>query len=523
MIPPDAKDTQWEQAYALLYVGYLAADDDYRAAIAFDHLARNTKKPEDAQKRLVQAMRLYKYLAEKGDQYAQQQMVAIASMLEQRWPNDTDTEAARDILGFALMRERKFRESAATLAKITEKYPNFPNCSYWAGRIYWSLHFQAMQEAKKPVQTATPDRDLAVSLLTRCIKAAEAAKNEVNARIAVEARVGLSEIHNQLGQADEVLKLVGPLVTEVEQKKLPTELKEGTETQILGLALRAHIQKKDINGAVKVLDILQKQGNQEDIGKGLREHLISLGQQIRAEIDSLATQGEAAAERLNQTKESFRQFLGHLEKDGKLTPELRIWVGTNYQALGDHLKASEVFAVLNVNGQAQNLSALLLYHAALRQAAVAESNPIQKNQLFTRAEAELKKVMDSSDKIKRHPAFVKEQVHLRQERGLLSGANGAIVAWDKLRQALEPHVERNAQFKQIYLDASYYLLWCLYQEAKQIPNPAVRKDAIDRAAQRLKSFQQIDDLRPRLQELLNDPAHRDLKEAFDRLGRAANQ
>jgi hypothetical protein len=521
MMPSETKDDQWEKAYALLYAGYLNADDYHRAVIALDHLARHTKKPEAARERVVLAMRLYQFLADKGDPYARQEMVSLASVLEQRWPNDSETEAARDLLGFDLLRQKKFREGAAMLAKVTEKYAKFPHCSYWAGRLYWNLHYQAMREAKKPVQTPSPDRDQALALLMRCIKAAEAVKNPAHDKIAVEAKAGLAEIYNQLAQVDEVLKLVGPLVTAVEQKKLPPDLEPGTETQILGLALRAQIQKKDTNNAIKVLDVLKAQGSQEDIGKGLTEHLVALGKQIRAEIDDLSMQGPTAADRLQQMKESFRQFLDHLEKDSKLTPEIRMWVATNYQGLGDHLKASEIYAKINEGAQQPNLAAQLLYHGALRQAAAAELNPAQKSQLLTRAEAELKKIMDANDKVKRHPAFVKEQIHLKQERGQLSGPNGAIVAWDKLRQALEPHIDRNAQFKQIYLDSTFYLVWCLHQEARQIQNLTVRKEAMERAAQRLKALQQVEDLKPRFDELLADPRNRDLKEAYDRIGRAA--
>lgn len=520
MMPENVKEDQWERANGFLFFGYTHFGDPYRASIIMEHLARTTKNPENAQKRAVAALRMYQTIAnEKQDPYARQQLVALAMMMEQRWPQATETETARDILGFDLLRNKKYREGAAMLAKVSDKYAGFPKTSYWAGRIHWNLHFQVMREAKKSINSPSPDRDQSIQLLNRCIKAAGAVKSDANAVLAVQARVGLAEIHSQLGEADRVLELVGPLVSDVEANKLPKDVEQGTGTQILGLALRTQIQKKDVEAAVKVLNILQKQGSAEDIGKGLKEHLLALGQQFKVEIDT-----QADPDRLQDLKNSFRQFLVHLEKDPKLPTDLVLWVGSNYSLIDDYLKAAEVFARVNASTPAgheqHNLSAQLLYHAALRQAA-ANADKAKKEELFKRADAELTKIMKDHEKIRKHPAFVKETIHLKQERGFYSGSNGAIVGWDKLRQALEPHIERSAQFKQIYLDASYYLVWCLYQEARLIQNPAVKKEAMDRAAQKLRAFQQIDDLKPRFDELLGNGAHKDLKEAYGRIGRAA--
>lgn len=546
LMPEDVKEEDWEAAYQLLYAGYYRTGDFPRAAVLVDYMARHARNPDSARKFAVEAMNLYRGLAAQSRSKADNdRLIAIAEWLEKRYPDAAETDTARGILGFALLQQSQPREAAAMWEKVSPRSPSYAEFSYRAGIIYWSQHILTTRENKQPIQTPSADRDKAVTLLERSIASFDAAaklhdldpakgekdqaKVAADQRMAIKARLVLADIYNYIGETDKVLALVNPLVEAIKNKKLPEDLPPDTEAQALGLALRAHVAKKDITSALAVLDILQKHGTEEGSLGGLTDLLRDLGRQIRNQIEILESQGEGALEQLERTRESFREFLGHLEKSPNLAPDLRLWVGTSYVSLGDHAKAVEVFSRFTDPGpqaapqlrQIYNQSQFLRARSA-RLAAAAEKDPVKRRKAFADAEALLKQLMQNPAYGK-NPAFLAEEALLLQDQGKYSGPEGAIAKWDRLLKGLEPLLDRGPLFKNTYNEALYNRVYCIYMEGKQSKDKTVQAQALEKAARALNPIKRNNwggpEYQARYEALLNDPKHKDLKEAFEKLQR----
>jgi hypothetical protein len=529
LMPETVKDDEWERAYRYLYNAYRGAGQHAQAAIVLEHVARSSRRPATAKTYASLALRLYQGLYGSSRSPADlDRLTGLAEFVVQRWPNDPETDSAREILGFALFQQRKMKEAAALYAHVSPQSPGYAASSYRAGALYWALHAAAMREAKRPLTAQSPEADLAVQMLDRAVKAFDALKqpSPADQKLAVVARVELAEILAQRGQTDQVLALINPLVDRLEKKQLPPDLPPGYDVRLLSQALQASVQKQDSARAVKVLDTLQKINTSGELGGGLAEQLRALGRQIRDRIAVLEQQGDAA--KLKETRETFTNFLGYLEKDPKLTPDLRLWVGTSYQSLGQHSKAAQLFGAIPDPGpnakpeEAQIYRrARLLYLAALRQAAAATDDPKERSERFALAQRELDAVM-KLDWAKRNMEFIKERILLLQDQERVSGPDGAIARWDQLIKALEPNLDKGAHVKTAYYDAQYNRMICMYIEAKKLKGSDQEK-ALRRVAAVLAPLRRNDyggpEFKVRFEAFLNDPARKDLRDAWEKLQR----
>jgi hypothetical protein len=546
LVPEDVSEDDWEMGHQLLYLGYLRTGDPLRAAVAMEALARRARKPDSARRYAAEAIGLYRSLAAQSRSAADaDRLVALARWLEANHPDSLETDTARAALGFIFLQRNQPREAAAVWERVSPRSPSYAEFQYRAGIISWSQHILAMREKQQPIQTPTPERDKAIQLLERSITSFEAsakiheldqnptdqdrAKAAADLRMSIKAKLVLADIYNYLGETDRVLALVSPLVEAIKSKKLPEDLPPDSEAQALGLALRAHVAKKDIQQALAVLAILQQLGSQEGNLVGLTDLLRDLGRQIKNQIDLLQQQGEGAREQLAKTQESFREFLGHLEKDENLSADLRLWVGTSYMSLGEHKKAEQLFRRFRDPGpnaapqerQMFNQSQYLLVRSA-RLAAASLTNPTQRRAEFANAEQLLKEVMKNPS-FGKHPAFLAEEALLLQDQERYSGPDGAIAKWDRLIKGLEPMLDRGPVFRNTYNEALYNRVYCIYMEGKLSKDKTVQSQAVEKAARALNPIKRNNwggpEYQARYEALLNNPKHKDLKEAFERLQR----
>jgi hypothetical protein len=204
-------------------------------------------------------------------------------------------------------------------------------------------------------------------------------------------------------------------------------------------------------------------------------------------------------------------------------------VGASYVSLGDHAKAVEVFSRFSDPGpqaapqlrQIYNQSQFLRARSA-RLAATAEKDPVKRRKAFADAEALLKQLMQNPAYGK-NPAFLAEEALLLQDQGKYSGPEGAIAKWDRLLKGLEPLLDRGPLFKNTYNEALYNRVYCIYMEGKQSKDKAVQAQALEKAARALNPIKRNNwggpEYQARYEALLNDPKHKDLKEAFEKLQR----
>jgi hypothetical protein len=382
-----------------------------------------------------------------------------------------------------------------------------------------------MRDAKKPLKTDSPDLQKAIGLIDQSIRAFETRNTEEGKIDAIRARVVLAEVHNILGATDKVLALVLPLSAALEKNELPGNLPEGMDTQILGLVLRVYVAKRDVDKAMKVLESLRKRSDEAGgLGGGLTALLRDLGQQLKDQIALLEQQDDGALEQLDQTKENFRVFLNQLEQTPSLPNDLRMWVGTSYLGLEDYESAVGVFAGFKepVAGEPQQIyrQSQLLRVRALRLAAKEQKNARLRKEAFAKADGTLKEIM-VKEWARRNPAFLSEEIMLLQDQELYSGPGGAIARWDQLSKGLERLIGNNPSFRSLYNDANYHKVYCMYMEAKGLKDKALQDEALKKIARTLNPLKRNDyggpEAKARFEAFLNDPAHRDLRIAFEAL------
>src|SRR5262249_40509389 len=227
---------------------------------------------------------------------------------------------------------------------------------------------------KKPINSPSPERDKTLALLERSVKKFDEQKESADKKKEVQARLYLAdEVYSRLGQYDKMLSCLTPLVAMLDKKELPADLPSQTDSKILSLVLKAHVQKKDIEGAKKILETLRKRGGENGgANSALTEQLVAVGKQIRSQISVLEAQGEGSRDQLTDVKSSFREFLQQIEGDPSITPEIRSWIGSSYAGLGDHAKAITTLSAIKDPGDKGNAQALQTYHSALLMKAISQ-------------------------------------------------------------------------------------------------------------------------------------------------------
>ncbi len=550
LMPENVKDEDWEKALTLLHVAYLRAGylnsedvyraDLFRAALAAEHLARNARKPETGPKAAQAALELYLQIASTSSEPADmERVVAVAELMEKKWPQAMQTDTGRDILARTYYQQKRLPEAAALWAKVSPKNPAFPTASYLGGVTYWSLHVANSRSAKKPVTTQTRERDLAIQLLERSLKAIDPAKgSEEDKKTHVQAAVWLADIYALLGRPEDARKLIDPLADRVGKGDLPADLPPNVRPRILSLALRANVQRRDDAGlkrALVVLDIMKKAGEGGDLGGGFNQILMEMGTQLKSQIASLEQGGEAAEAQLEQTKQSFGKFLDHLNQErGKLDPSLQLWLATSYSGLNQPAKAVDILKAFQEPKapqrpkddkdqeeqqrfqQEQQKYQLALQNFQRSQLLLARALRLGKQ--FAEADKQLKDTMTKRDWARRHPEFHKERILILQDQ---QQYGAAIKEWTKLITSLQQFIGRGGVSADVFNESNFHLTFCRYMEARRVPDRKERDTAIRQVAQSIVTLEKSDfggpEHRRRFEEFLNHPAHQDIKAVYDKL------
>lgn len=498
------------------------------AAAVGEALAFGSAQPDLARQAAEQTLKLYAALQRRGDSAAQAKLGQLALKVIELQPQSPAADLARELLGQQRYQEQKYGEAAKLFEQVSPTFPRHALCGFQAGLAWWGQHVQATRQGKQPLATESEAKGRAFQLMERHLPALEASPDPDAARVAVNNRFILADLQLRAGQVEKALATLGPLVRRVEKKELPADLPAGTAAQILSLALRAEALKDPSSPATLArLQALQKLGDQGELGGGVAERFQELGQQLRGQMLQLEKEGPAAAERLKATKERLRLFLAQVEKLPQLTPELRLWLAGQFFALDDPAKAAALFATMPKPGPNASPAQVQTYRAsrlqyvdALRAAAAAEPEPAGRAQKLAAFEAALADAMQE-DWAKKHPAFLKEKVMVEQLKGNLGGPGGAIEQWDKLRQALEPHVGKSAMYREIYQDTQYQLVWCLAAQANREADAIAKAKGFTRAGQLVVLLRRNDygggDQKARFEALLARPEMSELRAEVERL------
>jgi hypothetical protein len=171
-------------------------------------------------------------------------------------------------------------------------------------------------------------------------------------RLKKYALFGAAELEYRAGKYDQVLakELTGGVLAQVQalgkagaQISLPDYQMTG---DILGLALRAQVQKGDIKSAKDTLDLIQRltgPGGQVADPSAVLKSLLS---ELKAQIDELRLQGDKAKSKLDQTRKTFGSFIDELAlQAGKksLSRNDILFLANAYNSLEEYAKAAKLY------------------------------------------------------------------------------------------------------------------------------------------------------------------------------------
>jgi hypothetical protein len=427
----------------------------------------------------------------------------LAEYVEATWPNDAAADHARHQLGLLAFKENKPADAVEALARIRPTY---------SGRVFSQelLARCALQADERKLPPAANDKrpweDIALAALQGMPELPSGA-DPATTDVYLQAKIELSSLYLKAKKYDHVERLIEPLLQEFPKFKLdgPTraellrnelaqrkwyaygsraeaeyaaghfdkvreqldpiveklgkdelpELKENPQLTraLIGLALRAHLQDKQLDKAQEILKVLQKSitegSGKDDGGAGV---LQSVAQLVQDQITELRGKGDK--EGLAKAIDGLSAFLDDLVKQQKaLTPELARILAMSYASLDKHqqaLKLLEKIEEPKAAGGKEPEPALVENYRAARILYVRE---LRKDKKLYEAEAALKEI-EKTD-------WGKQSFEVRKESLLQLDAQGkhagATKEWDEIiTKQLLPKINDNATIKDQYFECNFY-------------------------------------------------------------------
>jgi hypothetical protein len=288
------------------------------------------------------------------------------------------------------------------------------------------------------------------------------------------AKSGLADLDYRRGQYDQVLKATADVVAAVEKAKgdgkSPIRLKDYQATgQILGLVLRAHVQKGNIDHAKQILGYLERLTGEE--GGGVAETtnvLRSLIGDLQTQVKELKKANDHA--KLKATVQNFSAFIDELanKKDKGLDLKDILFLANCYSSLEEYPKAARLYATipppkaLNKDKLTEDEEKEVAGYWFLR---IQYAKALR---LSAKGKEDLTKCKKILDELERHKnarlqiyAEV-EQNHILQDAALYGFA---MKGWAKImgNSALKSRLADDPSLKDLYFNAYYENAWCLYK------------------------------------------------------------
>jgi hypothetical protein len=346
--------------------------------------------------------------------------------------------------------------------------------------------------------------------------------------------VGLARAESHLGNYDKVLKDIGPAIKELldlvkdEKASLPIKRADSQAAgELLGVALRAHIQLSNPSEARRIMILLRRLTDDRGTQQVGSEVLTRLVDELKLQMRDQRKAGDKAA--LEGTIARFGVFLDALGKDDpKLVGDraFMAFLATTYASLDKHPEAAKFFAKITLpkidpKKKLTPQEQRELDDYWLLEATYARSLRLSKQ----RGEARrvLATILSEGRSAGRFQAE-KELNHLLEDEG---DYGKAITAWSEylenpgIREVLTNPKSKAAELRaaqELYFDGYYHFIWCHFQFGQAHKVEAKRKEYVGKAASMILALELSKEhdgwelIGARLQELLaREPV---LREAY---------
>jgi hypothetical protein len=350
--------------------------------------------------------------------------------------------------------------------------------------------------------------------------------------------LGAADLEYRAGNYDKVLSkdLAGGVLAQVQTLgkgngaiALPDSQLTG---DILGLALRAQVQKGDLKGAESTLNLLQRLGDTEGQLLDPAAPLRSLLGELQAQIRDLRAKGDQA--RLKQTIETFSRFIDTLAQRGGKTSLTRndiIFLANCYNSLEEYEKAAKLYAQVQPPPKPKdNSDEANKKYEADRQAywlmQVLYGAALRKSKQFAQAKKVLDRVLTTKDAVGKLLAE-KEEIHLLEDKADKEPGlwGNAIKRWGQFLKnpQLRDRLAQDNEAKKVFFESYYHLAraWFKYSQIPKLKGTNREEKYVNIAAdyiRRLETAKNQDGWRiagPLFHELLRqEPV---LNQAYERL------
>jgi hypothetical protein len=301
---------------------------------------------------------------------------------------------------------------------------------------------------------------------------------------------------------------------------------------ILGLALRAQVQKNDLKGAESTLTLLQRLGDAEGRLLDPAAPLRALLGELQTQIRDLRAKGDQA--KLKQTIATFSAFIDTLAQRGGKTVLARndiIFLANCYNSLDEYEKAAKLYAQVQPPAKPKEDSDMakqkyeqdrqaywlmqVLYGAALR-----------KSGQLDEAKKVLDRVLNTKDAVGKLLAQ-KEEIHLIEAKAQKNPAlwGNAIKGWGQFMKnpQLRERLAQDNEAKKVFFESYVSLTraWFKYSQTPKIKGTKGEEKYVNIAAdyiRKLETARNQDGWRiaePRFRELLREEPI--LNKAYERL------
>ena len=334
----------------------------------------------------------------------------------------------------------------------------------------------------------------------------EEAQGEFNAalkRMQNLARYGIVFGEYRAGHYDAVLapKAAGEVVEAVRKAAgkgvEPIQVADAKLTgEILGLAMRADVQKGKINEAKEILGLLRRLRGDEKEGAGEQAGAIlqTLVLELKAQVRELKDKGQK--QQLEATVKNFSQFLEELAREPGRTPsrESILFLASSYASLDKYAEAAKLYAQVpepKIDPKKKELTkeeerALQDYWLAQ----VAYGRALRLGKQYAEARKVLARVM-TDPKARGRFLAEKEEIQLLEDEGLYGKAVGRWVKYQQHPQMLQQlktigskDTAEQRRIKELYYDCVYHYTYCMYMYGQKNAklSAAKRDDYTKRAA-----------------------------------------
>lgn len=345
-----------------LAFGYFMQQKYYESAAAADYVTMHLPAEFDelARKAAFMEMAAYNYAyveaADGGDRtFEEQQTIAAAQELVDRWPDSDDATEARNTIAKLYINAGNHVEAARWWAQVPSTATDYAKSQILAGQSYWTAYGEqtALPEAERvPVDELNAWRDAASQHLENGVSTWQASLSQDAATPPelVLGKLTLAQIRNLAGAyttADNVVGAIELLTSEPHSvikavsvpagEERPTDSSDVRSAKIAGFAyqqmLRAYIGMRNLEAAADARAQLESIAAGED-SAALTQIYVAFGQELQNEMEQLRASGQS--ERLDQVRAGFQEFLDSVyqRQEGQTFGSL-LWIAETYTSLAE--------------------------------------------------------------------------------------------------------------------------------------------------------------------------------------------